>query len=537
MEAGQGIMLLGDEAVALGALHAGASAAYAYPGTPSTEILEYLIPRAEEAGITAHWCANEKTAYEQALGVSMMGRRTLVAMKHVGLNVAMDPFVNSALVGLGGGLVVVVADDPGMHSSQNEQDSRILADFARIPCLEPADQQQAYDMTREAFDLSERFGLPVMVRLVTRLCHSRAVVAPGPARPQNLLAKTESPQDWTLLPHNARRLWRRLLDRLPAVREWVEGVPYNTLTAGDAAAPFAVITSGIARHYYAAESAELGFRPPHLHIGAYPPPEGLIARLAAGGSRLLVIEEGYPFLERQVRGVLPHAWEVSGRESGALPLDGELTPDLVRAALGLPARAHMGPVSLPLPDRPPQLCRGCPHADSYEAVRAALGGFPVSVVTSDIGCYTLGALPPHSAIESCVCMGASVGMAKGAADAGLRPVLAVIGDSTFLHSGVTPLMDAVAASTPMTLLILDNGTVAMTGLQPTVLPGSSLEPLLAGVGVEREHLHVVEVAPRRSDELAALLRAELEYPGVSVIVAVRECVEMAKAGRREAKSP
>jgi indolepyruvate ferredoxin oxidoreductase alpha subunit len=248
-----------------------------------------------------------------------------------------------------------------------------------------------------------------------------------------------------------------------------------------------------------------------------------------------VIEEGYPFLERQVRGVLPHAWEVCGRESGALPLDGELTPDLVRAALGLPARSHLGPASLPLPGRPPQLCRGCPHAESYEAVREALAGFPESVVTSDIGCYTLGALPPYSAIESCVCMGASVGMAKGAADAGLRPALAVIGDSTFLHSGVTPLMDAVAAATPMTLLILDNGTVAMTGLQPTVLPGSRLEPLLLGVGVEREHLHVIEVAPRRSVELAALLRAELEYPGVSVIVAVRDCVELAKAGRREAK--
>ena len=537
MEAESGIMLLGDEAVALGALHAGVSAAYAYPGTPSTEILEYLIPRAEEAGITAHWCANEKTAYEQALGVSMMGRRALVAMKHVGLNVAMDPFVNSALVGLEGGLVLAVADDPGMHSSQNEQDSRILADFARVPCLEPADQQEAYEMTREAFDLSERFGLPVVVRLVTRLCHSRAVVLPAPARAQNPLAKTGVPQDWTLLPHNARRLWRRLLDRLPEVREWAEASPHNRLVPGDPAAPVAVITSGIARHYFAAEAPELGFRPPHLHIGAYPLPERPIARLSAGGGRLLVIEEGYPFLERQVRGVLPHAWEVVGRESGTLPLDGELTPDSVRAALGLPPRPHLEPAAVALPGRPPQLCRGCPHADSYEAVREALAGFPDSVVTSDIGCYTLGALPPYSAIESCVCMGASVGMAKGAADAGLRPALAVIGDSTFLHSGVTPLMDAVASGTPMTLLILDNGTVAMTGLQPTVLPGSRLEPLLLGLGVEREHLHVVEVAPKRSAELAAVLRAELAHPGVSVIVALRECVELAKAGRRGAKGP
>lgn len=537
METGNGVMLLGDEAVALGALHAGLSAAYAYPGTPSTEILEYLIPRAEPAGVTAHWCANEKTAYEQALGVSMMGRRALVAMKHVGLNVAMDPFVNSALVGLGGGLVLAVADDPGMHSSQNEQDSRILADFARVPCLEPADQQQAYDMTREAFDLSERFGLPVMVRLVTRLCHSRAVVEPAPPRAPNRVVKTAAPQDWTLLPHNARRLWRRLLDRLPEVRDWAEASPHNRLTPGGPEAPFAVITSGIARHYFAAEAGDLGFRPSHLHVGAYPPPEGLLVRLSGAAHRLLVIEEGYPFLERRVRGVLPHPWEVVGRESGALPLDGELTPELVRAALGLPPRPHLAASALPLPGRPPQLCRGCPHADSFEAVREALAGFPESVVTSDIGCYTLGALPPHSAIESCVCMGASVGMAKGAADAGLRPALAVIGDSTFLHSGVTPLMDAIAAGTPMTLLILDNGTVAMTGLQPTVLPGSRLEPLLLGLGVDRDHLHVVEITPKHPEALAGLLRAELDHPGVSVIVAVRECVELAKATRAEKKGP
>ena len=535
MDQSGALMLLGDEAVALGAQHAGVSGAYAYPGTPSTEILEYLIPRAAVAGFTAHWCANEKTAYEQALGMSMLGRRALVAMKHVGLNVAMDPFVNSALVAVGGGLVVAVADDPGMHSSQNEQDTRILADFARVPCLEPADQQEAYDMTREAFDLSERFGVPVVVRLVTRLCHSRAVVAPREPRGQSPMGKAAAPQDWTLLPHNARRLWRHLLDRLPAIREAAAASAHNAFASGEAGAPFAVLTSGIARHYFAAEAGHLGWRPPTLHVGMYPAPLEAIRRLAVGVPRLLVIEEGYPFLERQVRGVLPHGWEVLGKESGALPLDGELTPDLVRAALGLPARAHLAPSALALPGRPPQLCKGCPHADSYEAVREALAAFPESVVTSDIGCYTLGALPPYSAIESCVCMGASVGMAKGAADAGLRPVLAVIGDSTFLHSGVTPLMDAVAAGTPMTLLILDNGTVAMTGLQPTVLPGSRLEPLLRGLGVDPEHLHVVEVAPRRPAALAALLRAELAHPGVSVIVAVRPCVELAKVERREAE--
>ncbi|MBM3695100.1 MAG: indolepyruvate ferredoxin oxidoreductase [Actinobacteria bacterium] len=528
-------ILLGDEAVALAAVHAGIGGAYAYPGTPSTEILEYLVPRAAAGGFTAHWCVNEKTAYEQALGMSMLGARALVAMKHVGLNVAMDPFVNSALVALGGGLVVAVADDPGMHSSQNEQDTRILADFARVPCLEPADPQEAYDMTREAFDLSERFGVPVVLRLVTRLCHSRAAVAPRPPRAPNPVAKAPEPQDWILLPHNARRRWRGLLDRLPEMREAAARAACNVLVPGGRAAGFGVLTAGLARHYFSAEAAGLGFRPPWLHIGMYPAPEEAIRLLAAGATRLLVIEEGYPYLERQVRGVLPHGWEVRGKESGDLPLDGELTPDLVRSALGLPPRPQVEPSSLPLPGRPPQLCKGCPHADSFEAVREALAAFPQSVVTADIGCYTLGALPPYSAIESCVCMGASVGMAKGASDAGQRPALAVIGDSTFLHSGVAPLMDALAANTPMTLLILDNGTVAMTGLQPTRLPGSRLEPLLLGMGVDREHLHVVEVAPRRPGELAALLRDELAQAGVSVIVAVRDCVELAKAERRESE--
>ncbi|MCJ7726487.1 MAG: indolepyruvate ferredoxin oxidoreductase, partial [Acidimicrobiia bacterium] len=225
----QGRVLLGDESVALAALHAGVSAAYAYPGTPSTEIFEFLHANAAEFGVRADWCANEKTAYEQALGVSMAGRRALVSMKHVGLNVAADPFINSALVEIGGGLVVAVADDPGMHSSQNEQDSRHLADFARIVCLEPADQQEAYEMTREAFDLSERFHIPVMVRLVTRLCHSRALVEARPPRDQNPVEKPADPADWTLLPSISRRLWRGLLDLQPRLQDYSAASGHHTL--------------------------------------------------------------------------------------------------------------------------------------------------------------------------------------------------------------------------------------------------------------------------------------------------------------------
>jgi indolepyruvate ferredoxin oxidoreductase alpha subunit len=407
----------------------------------------------------------------------------------------------------------------------------VLADFARILCLEPSDQQQSYDMTREAFDLSERFRIPVMVRLVTRLCHGRALVAGSPPREQNPVAKAADPAGWTLLPAISRRLWRNLLDLQPGLEAYSEECGHNALDGNDGG-PLGVVTAGVARHYLEENLPDLDRVPPHMHIGSYPLPERLLRDLADRVDRILVLEDGYPFVERRLRGVLPHRWEVSGRLDGTVPADGELTPDSVRASLGLPARPRVSLDGIEIPGRPPQLCRGCPHRDSYEAVNAALEGVAVSVVASDIGCYTLGALPPYRAIESCVCMGASIGMAKGASDAGLRPSLAVIGDSTFLHSGVTGLMDVVAGGADITLLILDNGTVAMTGLQPTVLGGDRFRPIVEALGVDPGHVHTVEIGPRTRDDLTALLRREMDHPGPSVIVAVRECVESAKAQRR-----
>jgi indolepyruvate ferredoxin oxidoreductase alpha subunit len=527
------LVLLGDEAVALAAVHAGMTAAYAYPGTPSTEILEYLVRYQKRHGAPlATWCTNEKTAYEAALGVSFAGRRTMTSMKHVGLNVAADPFMNSALVSINGGLVVVVADDPGMHSSQNEQDSRYYADFARVICLEPANQQEAYDLTREAFDLSERFHVPVVVRLVTRLAHSRAVVRVGEPRAENPAARAPVPASWTLLPGNARKQWRALIDRFPEIEAWSEQTGANRLELREGADDLGVITTGIARNYYFENLEEVGRPLSHLHIGAYPTPAGLVRRLARQVSRVLVLEEGYPYVERMLRGLLPTTIEVLGKMSGAVPPDGELTPDLVRRALGLPERPGQSLSGFPLPGRPPQLCAGCPHGDSFTALTEALKGIATPVVTSDIGCYTLGALPPYNAIDSCVCMGASVGMAKGASDAGLKPAVAVIGDSTFLHSGVTPLMDAVSANTDMTLFILDNETTAMTGGQPTILPPSRIEKLVLGLGVDREHCHIVTAHHRFAEENRALIEKEVAYPGLSVIIAVRECIETLKTKKK-----
>jgi indolepyruvate ferredoxin oxidoreductase alpha subunit len=529
-------VLLGDEAVARGAVDAGISVAYAYPGTPSTEIVEHLLEIRARAGCpAAAWCANEKTAYEEALGAAIVGRRSLVAMKHVGLNVAADPFMNSALLDIRGGLVVAVADDPGMHSSQNEQDSRYYADFARIPCLEPADQQQAYEMTREAFDLSERFQMPVLIRLVTRLAHSRAVVHLAPPVDEPPIVKAKDPSGWILLPSNARKRWRSLLDRQPDLHGWSESAAWNRLELAPQKGELGVITTGIARNYFFESRPDLAEPVSHLHIGAWPAPIVKIRALADRVRAILVLEDGYPFLERQLRGLLPPAVEIRGRESGHLRTDGELDPDNVRKALGLPARVSGIAIETGLAGRPPQLCAGCSHDDSFRALEAALGDRNGALVTSDIGCYTLGALPPHGIIESCVSMGASVGMAKGASEAGFRPVVAVIGDSTFLHSGITPLVDAVAAGTDMTLLILDNEAVAMTGAQPTMLSGGRLEKIVTGIGIAPEHCRVIEAHPKKIDEMTRVLREEIDFRGPSVVISRRECLEAARRRKAEGR--
>jgi len=526
-------ILLGDESVALGAIDAGITAAYGYPGTPSTEILEYLIDRAKDPGSPrAAWCVNEKTAYEAALGVCFAGRRALVTMKHVGLNVAADPFMNSALVSVHGGLVLAVADDPGMHSSQNEQDSRFYADFAKVPCLEPATQQEAYDMTREAFDLSERFAVPVMLRLVTRLAHSRTTVTADEPRAENPLRRAPERSSWILLPANARRQWDGLLRRQAALQDWSETSWHNHLELVTTRHDVGVITAGIARNYLREELRD--DLPSHLHIGAYPLPVGLIRTLARHVNSIVVLEDGQPFIERQIRGILPgpQHLRVRGRMTGEVPAAGELSPDVVRAALGMHRRPSRSLAGVTVPNRPPQLCDGCPHAHAYKALGQAIAGMPGAMVTADIGCYTLGALPPFSIIESCVCMGASIGMARGAADAGVRPVVAVIGDSTFLHSGVAPLMDAVAANADMTVLILDNETVGMTGAQDTAVPSSRLEAIARAAGVAPEHFHVVDAHPRRVDDNAAILRREFEHRGLSVVIARRECKVAAKRRAR-----
>lgn len=530
----QQMVLLGDEAVAMGAVHSGITAAYAYPGTPSTEITEYLIQYSKKHGKPkAFWCANEKTSYEEALGVSLAGRRSLVSMKHVGLNVAADPFMNSALVNINGGLVVAVADDPGMHSSQNEQDSRYYCEFAKIVCFEPKNQQQAYEMTREAFDISEKYKIPVMVRLVTRLAHSRCVVALGEQRGEPSIKKVDDVRSWVLLPGNARRQFKKLLDIQGDLLQFSEQSVHNQLTLNENHKDYGIITTGIGANYYLENAHAKLNSPSHLHIGCYPIPVKKIRELASHVNKLVIFEEGYPYVEKTIRGIIPPSITIEGKLSGHLPLDGELNPDIVESTLGLEPSPSISVPDFNISNRPPQLCKGCPHIDTYTALTTALSSFDRKIVSSDIGCYTLGALPPFSAIETCVCMGASVSIAKGAADAGVHPVAAVIGDSTFLHSGITPLIDAVSENTNMTLVIVDNHAVAMTGGQPTIMPSDNIKRLIVGLGVDEKHLHVINPLPKHKEENISVFKKELNYQGLSVIIAIRECIETLKKKRKK----
>ena len=523
-------LLLGDEAVALGAVHAGISGVYAYPGTPSTEITEYIQAHAPE--VRSRWCTNEKTAMEAALGMSYAGKRSLVCMKHVGMNVAADAFVNSAITGVNGGLVVLAADDPSMHSSQNEQDSRFYGKFAMIPILEPSTQQEAYDMMPYAYALSEELKLPVLMRVVTRLAHSRAEIAVREPLRQNVLNPDNERTHWVLLPGNARRQYATLVEKQGTLLSKSEESPYNSEFKIQNS-KLGVLACGIAYNYVMENDPhKLGI--PVLKVSQYPLPEATIKAFAAQCESLLIAEDGQPMVEEQVKALLGADYPVIGRLTGALPRMGELTPDNVGAALGVSVEQPYANAQNVMP-RPPALCQGCGHRDVYDALNKVAAEYPDARIFGDIGCYTLGALPPFRAIDSCVDMGASITMAKGAADAGVHPAIAVIGDSTFTHSGMTGLLDAVNDKSRITVVISDNLTTAMTGGQDSA-GTNKFEAICLGLGVEPEHVRVVVPLPKNMEEITRIIREEIDYEGVSVIIPRRECMQTLKRKLRQNKT-
>ncbi len=521
------MLLLGDEALAQGVIDAGMSGMYAYPGTPSTEIMEYVqrSKTAAERDIHRKWSANEKTAAESALGMSYAGKRSMCAMKHVGLNVAADCFMNSAITGANGGTIVTVADDPSMHSSQNEQDSRNYGKFALMPTFEPSNQQECYDMAFHAFDMSEKYQIPILMRLTTRLSHSRSGVAVKEIREQNELKLPEDKRQFVLLPAIARKRYKMLLANQEKFEHESEMSPFNKYSDGSDKS-VGIIACGIAYNYLMENYLDKECPYPVLKISQYPLPRKHIEKITSECGSVLVLEEGAPMVEEMLKGFLGNCLNIKGRLDGSLPRDGELNPNLVIKAL-TGKDFSMTPVPEIVAARPPKFCNGCGHIDAYNVLNEVMKEYGDGHVLSDIGCYTLAALPPFHSINSCVDMGASITMAKGAADAGLFPSIAVIGDSTFTHSGMTGLLDAVIENTNMVVLILDNSTTGMTGGQDSHAV-DRLVSICEGLGVHKDHIIRVTPLKKNHEDMVRIIRQEIEYKGVSVVIPTRECMQTLK---------
>ena len=504
----------GNEAIARGAFEAGARLASAYPGTPSTEILEELI---RYEGVYAEWAPNEKVAVEVAIGASMAGARALAAMKHVGVNVAADPIFTASYTGVGGGLVIVAADDPELHSSQNEQDSRHYALAAKIPMLDPSDSVEAKEYTRLAFELSEKFDTPFFLRTTTRVSHAKGVVRlEAPSVPKKPPEFARDSTKWVMLPVNARRRHALVEERINALREFAETFSGNRIEWGDRS--LGIITGGVSYQYVKEAFPEASV----LKLGmAHPLPERLIREFASGVSRVVVVEELDPFIETHV-----HALSIAAEGKNLIPILGELDPRIVRKAITGEAPELRRPALLP--PRPPNMCAGCPHRGFFAALKKTR-----AVVAGDIGCYTLAALAPLDSMDLCVCMGASIGAAHGFEKAlgeeGRGKAVAVIGESTFLHSGVTGLMNIVYNRGCGTVALLDNGTTAMTGSQENPSTGRTLrgepthkldlEALCRALGVE----HVYTVNPHDIENTEKTLRREIERPEPSVVIVRASC--------------
>ena len=511
-------LLSGNEAIAQGAWEAGVRIGAAYPGTPSTETLEAL---AAKPGVYAEWCTNEKVAVEVALGASAAGARVLACMKHVGVNVAADPLFTAAYTGVGGGMVVLAADDPGMHSSQDEQDSRYYAQAAHIPCLEPADSAEALRFARDAYALSEEFDVPFMLRSTVRISHTRTPVEPGSRVEAEARPYEKDPSKWVMMPAYARPRRLAQLERIERLRQWAEECPYNVVE--ESSAEVGVVCSGAAYQYVKEALPDASV----LKLGAvWPLPEGLLRRFAGMVDALYVADEASSYLSDAVRAC---GIAVAEPPCGPLPAAGELTPGALRKAFGRPL-PEAAPAAPDVPARPPALCAGCPHRVVFKELSRLR-----AIVTGDIGCYTLGALPPLAAMDTCVDMGASVSMAHGfelaLGEGEGRPVVAVIGDSTFAHSGLSSLISTVYNQGTGTVCVLDNRTTAMTGRQGNPFNGVTLqqrpsreldlEGILGALGIE----DVRTVDPNDMTAVrAALKEATAARDRLSVLVFRSPCI-------------
>lgn len=508
-------LMLGNEAVARGAYEAGATVAAAYPGTPSTEITENIAKYDE---IYSEWSPNEKVSLEVAVGSSIAGARSICTMKHVGLNVAADPLFTASYTGVNGGLVIMVADDPGMHSSQNEQDSRYYARASKVPMLEPSDSQECKDFVKQAFEISEKFDAPIIVRLSTRISHSQSIVELGERVEVGLKEYKKDPAKYVMMPAMARKRHVEVEKRMAALREFANTTSLNKIEWGSK--DVGVITSGIAYQYARDAFGDVSY----LKLGmVYPLPDKLFEEFAKEVKVLYIIEELEPFFEDHMKKM---GIKVIGKD--VLPVISEYSPNLIKEKVLKEQSKGKNIAGDEVPVRPPVMCPGCPHRGMYYVINKLK-----LTVSGDIGCYTLGALPPNQAMDTCVCMGASVSAAHGMEMARGKEfrskTVAVIGDSTFIHSGITGLIDIVYNKGNSTVLILDNSITGMTGHQHNPSTGFTIkgEPtkqvdlvkLSHAVGVER-----VRVAdPFDIKEFEKVVKEEIEADEPSVVISQRPC--------------
>jgi indolepyruvate ferredoxin oxidoreductase alpha subunit len=507
-------ILSGNEAIARGAFEAGVSFVSAYPGTPSTEILQTVADEYPE--IHAEWTPNEKVALEVAAGASYAGARCMAVMKHVGVNVAADPLMTLPYTLIRGGIVLVSADDPELFSSQNEQDNRHYARFAKIPMLEPSTSQEAKDFTIEAVQISEEFGTPVLLRTTTRISHSMGVVELGDKKSGRTPSLERHPAEWVMLPANARVRHPVIEERIRSLKVYSDASPLNVIEMGSP--KLGIISSGVAYQYAKEAFPDASF----LKVGlSYPLPEKLIRKFTAQVEELWVVEELDPFMEEQVK-----ALGIDCHGKDRLPLCGELNPDIIRDAIT--GAAPDDGAQPDLPPRPPSMCPGCPHRGMLWALKRNK-----CFIAGDIGCYTLGFLPPLSAIDTCLCMGAGINHAHGMATVfgpGKEKIAAVIGDSTFYHSGITGLLNLAYNKGAALIVILDNSTTAMTGSQDH--PGTGitvrgertvnldLENLVRALGIE----WVRTVDPYDVKQARKDVKEALAFEGPSVIISKAPCV-------------
>jgi indolepyruvate ferredoxin oxidoreductase alpha subunit len=520
------ILLSGNEAIALGAYEAGVTVGTGYPGTPSTEILENLTAY---QGVYTEWSVNEKVALEVATGSSLTGARTLVTMKHVGLNVAADPLFTACYTGIKGGMVIANADDPNMHSSQNEQDNRNYARAAKVPMLEPADSQEAKDFTVLAYSISEKYDTPVILRITTRIAHSKTVVNSKPHTRQkhNITGFKRDVKKYVMIPAFARLRHIEVEKRMAVLRQDVNKMQINRIEMNDPV--LGIITSGICYNYVKEADATVSI----LKLGiVYPLPQKLIQDFFNSVKKVLIVEELDPFLETEIKAM---GFTVQGKEY--FPLTGELNPDMIKSAIqkirNTKAQSDGKPLktTLKLPPRPPSLCPGCPHRAFYKIIKE-LG----LIATGDIGCYTLGVLPPYNALDTCIEMGGSIGHAQGIEIAEGKKyknnAVAVIGDSTFAHSGITGLLNAAYNRRHSLIIVLDNGTTAMTGMQPNPLSGQTIDGQKAtvldyiklgqAVGIDEDNIKIVDAY--KPKQIKQAITTLLDSQKLSLLVIKGLCI-------------